>query len=321
MSDIRTSAGTTSTATDRATANGAAANGDPGNDQGTPSARALRLPLTRGRVALVPLYVPLCIAAFFFVLPFLWMLSGAFKDASEIAAYPPRLLPGNLDGRNFSASAAGVSLWRYFGNSLFVAVVSTIGTLVCSSMAAFAFAHLRSRARRPLFATLLATMMLPPFITLIPSYAIYQELGWLDSYLPLTVPSFLGVGCAFYIFLLRQFFLGIPKELFEAARIDGAGRLRQFVAIALPLSRPALITVGLFQFVASWNDFFGPLIFLTDASKFTLPVAVNFFQSLYAADYGRLLAVSCVTVAPVILLFLIAQKFFVQGIATTGGKT
>jgi multiple sugar transport system permease protein len=284
------------------------------------SSRTLRLTLTKGRIALVPLYVPLGITAFFFVLPFLWMLAGAFKEPSEVTAYPPTFWPDRFDTDNFSTASAGVSLWRYFGNSLFVAVVSTVGTVLCCSLAGFAFAHLRSRARGPLFAILLSTMMLPPFITLIPSYSIYQELGWLDTYLPLTVPSFLGAGGAFYIFLLRQFFLGVPKDLFEAARIDGASRLRQYAQIALPLSRPALLTVALFQFVASWNDFFGPLIFLTDSSKFTLPVGIRFFQNTYAADYGTLMAASCVTVAPVLLLFLVAQRFFVQGIATTGGK-
>lgn len=147
-----------------------------------------------------------------------------------------------------------------------------------------------------------------------------QQLGRLDTHLPLTVPSFLGVGCAFYIFLLRQFFLGIPKELFEAARVDGAGRPRPYIPIALPLAKPALITDGLFRFVASWNDFFGPLIFLSNSSKFTLPVGIRFFQSLYQADSGTLMAASCLTLAPVMLLFLLAQKFFVQVIATTGGK-
>ncbi|MER5214505.1 carbohydrate ABC transporter permease [Streptomyces sp. NPDC002838] len=284
------------------------------------SRHTLRLALTRGRVALVPLYVPLCIAAFFFLLPFLWMLAGAFKEPSEVTAYPPSFWPDRVDTSNFSTAAAGVSLWRYFGNSVLVAVISTVGTVLCCSLAGFAFARLRSRGRGPLFAVLLSTMMLPPFITLIPSYSIYQRLGWLDTYLPLTVPSFLGVGGAFYIFLLRQFFLGIPKDLFEAAHLDGASRLRQYVQIALPLSRPALLTVALFQFVASWNDFFGPLIFLTDSSKFTLPVGIRFFQSLYAADYGTLMAASCVSVAPVLVLFLVAQRFFVQGIATTGGK-
>ncbi|MDT0442671.1 carbohydrate ABC transporter permease [Streptomyces johnsoniae] len=284
------------------------------------SRTTLRLSLTRGRIALVPLYVPLCIAAFFFILPFVWMLSGAFKDPSEIAAYPPRFIPDGLGTGNFTEAAAGVSLWRYLGNSVLVAVVSTVGTLFCSTLAAFAFAYLRAPGRNLLFGLVLSTMMLPPFIILIPSYSLYQWLGWLDTYLPLTVPHFLGVGCAFYIFLLRQFFLGIPRELFEAARIDGAGRLRQYWQIALPLAKPALVTVTLFQFVASWNDFFGPLIFLTDSSKFTLPVGIRFFQGLYTTDYGALMAASCVSVLPVLLLFLVAQRFFVQGIATTGGK-
>lgn len=280
----------------------------------------LRIPFGRDRIALVPLYVPLLIAGFFFVLPFVWMLTGAFKTPEEIAAYPPSVLPERWTFENFSGATAGVSLWRYVGNSTLVAVLSTVGALISSSLAGFAFARLRAPGGRVWFGVMLSTMMLPPFITLIPSYAIYQELGWLDSYLPLTVPQYLGVGCAFYIFLLRQFFLGIPSELFEAARLDGASRFRQYWQIALPLAKPALITVTLFQFVASWNDFFGPLIFLTDSSKFTLPVGIRFFQGLYSTDYGTLMAASTVGVFPVLLLFLLAQRFFVQGIATTGGK-
>ncbi|WP_049572357.1 carbohydrate ABC transporter permease [Streptomyces sp. SBT349] len=285
-----------------------------------PPGHALRLRLTRGRIALVPLYVPLTIAAVFFVLPFVWMISGAFKGPSEITGYPPTLLPERFGADNFTQAAGDVPLWRYLWNSVLVAVVSTVGTVLCASLAAFAFAYMRARGSRLLFGLVLSTMMLPPFIILIPSYSIYQWLGWLDTYLPLTVPHFLGVGGAFSIFLLRQFFLGIPKEIFEAARIDGAGRLRQYATIALPLAKPALITVALFQFVASWNDFFGPLIFLTDSSKFTLPVGIRFFQGLYATEYGTLMAASCVSVVPVLLLFLVAQRFFVQGIATTGGK-
>lgn len=283
------------------------------------SRRVLKMAGPRG-VAVIPLYIPLLIAAFFFVLPFIWMASGAFKSSSEITAYPPTFWPNSFTLDNFVTALTQIPLMRYFANSVFVSMFATLGALVSSSLAGFAFAYLRSPRRNIWFGILLATMMLPPFIILIPSYSLYQQLGWLDTYLPLIIPPFLGVGCGFYIFLLRQFFLSVPREIFEAARIDGAGLFRQYWQIALPLAKPALVTVTLFQFVASWNDFFGPLIFLTDSDMYTLPVAIRFFQGLYATDYGPLMAASVISVLPVLLLFLIAQRFFVQGIATTGGK-
>lgn len=283
----------------------------------TPGPRRLRLVSRRG-VSAIPLYVPLIIAAVFFVLPFVWMISGAFKTPSDVLSFPPKLIPHPATLANFRTAAGDVPLGRYFFNSAFIAIVSTIGALFSSSLVGFGFARVRGRGRHFWFGVLLATMMIPYYVTIIPTFSLYQSIGWLNTYLPLTVPSFLGVGGGFYIFLMRQFFLGIPRDLFEAARIDGAGLLRSYLQIALPLARPALITVGLFQFVASWNDFFGPLVYLSDSRMYTLPVAIRFFQGLHTADFGPMMAMTSLTVLPVLILFLVAQRFFVQGIATTG---
>jgi multiple sugar transport system permease protein len=269
---------------------------------------------------LVPAYVVLCIATFFFILPFLWMISGAFKIPSQILSYPPTFIPNPFSLQNFATVWDSIPLLRYFWNSLFIAVVSTIGTLVSSSLVAFGFARIRARGKNIWFILLLSTMMIPYYVTIIPTFSLYQNLGWLNTYLPLTVPSFLGVGGAFYIFLLRQFFLNVPRELDEAATLDGASLFTIYWRIMLPLSKPALVTVALFQFVASWNDFFAPLIYLSNSNMYTLPVAVRFFQGLYSANLGPLMAMAAMTIFPILLLFLFAQKMFVQGIATTGIK-
>jgi multiple sugar transport system permease protein len=283
------------------------------------NARGTRKNVRRGLV-LVPTYVVLCIAAFFFVLPFLWMISGAFKIPSQIVTYPPAFIPNPFTLLNFSTVWDSIPFLRYFWNSLFIAVVSTIGTLLSSSLVAFGFARLRARGKNIWFILLLSTLMIPYYVTIIPTFSLYQNLGWLNTYLPLTVPSFLGVGGAFYIFLLRQFFLNIPRELDEAAKLDGASFFSVYWRIMLPLSKPALVTVALFQFVASWNDFFAPLIYLSNSNMYTLPVAVRFFQGLYSANLGPLMAMACLTIFPILILFLFAQKMFVQGVATTGIK-
>ncbi|HEY4386685.1 MAG TPA: carbohydrate ABC transporter permease [Ktedonobacteraceae bacterium] len=265
-------------------------------------------------------YIVLCLAAFLFILPFLWMISGAFKVPSQIVSFPPTFIPKPFTLENFAAVWQSIPLLRYFWNSLFIAVVSTIGTVACSSLVAFGFARIRAKGKNIWFILMLSTMMVPYYVTIIPTFSLYEKLGWLNTYLPLTVPSFLGVGGAFYIFLLRQFFLSIPHELDEAATLDGANFFHIFWHIVLPLSKPALVTVALFQFVASWNDFFAPLIYLSNSSMYTLPVAVRFFQGLYSTDLGPLMAIACVTVLPIIIIFLFAQRVFVQGIATTGIK-
>ena len=275
---------------------------------------------TRKNLLRIPVYVVLCIAAFFFILPFLWMISGAFKVPSQILSYPPTFIPTPFTLQNFSAVWDSNPLLRYFWNSLVIATVSTLGTLISSSLVAFGFARMKARGKNIWFILLLSTLMIPYYVTIIPTFSLYQNLGWLNTYLPLTVPSFLGVGGAFYIFLLRQFFLTIPRELDEAATIDGASFFGIYWRIILPLSKPALVTVALFQFVASWNDFFAPLIYLSNSNMYTLPVAVRFFQGLYSTNIGPLMAMATLTILPILILFLFAQRMFVQGVATTGIK-
>jgi multiple sugar transport system permease protein len=275
---------------------------------------------SRRSVGLVLTYVVLCVTAFFFILPFIWMISGAFKVPSQILTYPPSFIPHPFSLQNFAYVWQSIPLLRYFWNSVVIAVISTIGTVACCSLVAFGFARIRGKGRNFWFIVLLSTMMIPSYVTIIPTFSLYGSLGWLNTYLPLTVPSFLGVGGAFYIFLLRQFFLSIPRELDEAATLDGAGFFSIYWRIVLPLSKPALVTVALFHFVASWNDFFSPLIYLSNANMYTLPVAVRFFQGLYSTQLGPMMAMACVSVLPVMLIFLFAQRVFVQGIATTGIK-
>lgn len=284
-----------------------------------PYDRSLSRTARRG-IKLTLTYIVLCVAAFFFILPFVWMISGAFKLPSQILTYPPTFIPHPVSLQNFSYVWQSIPLLRYFWNSVVIATISTIGTVACCSFVAFGFARIRGKGRNFWFVVLLSTMMIPSFVTIIPTFTLYGSLGWLNTYLPLIVPSFLGVGGAFYIFLLRQFFLSIPRELDEAATIDGASLFSIYWRIVLPLSKPALVTVALFHFVASWNDFFAPLIYLSNANMYTLPVAVRFFQGLYGTQFGPIMAMACVSVLPVMLIFLFAQRVFVQGIATTGIK-
>lgn len=182
--------------------------------------------IARRGITLVPIYVVLCIAGFFFILPFIWMISGALKVPSQILAFPPSFIPQPISLQNFASVWQSIPLVRYFWNSLVIAVISTFGTVACSSLVAYGFARLRAKGKNIWFILLLSTMMIPYYVTIIPTFSLYQSLGWLNTYLPLTVPSFLGVGGAFYIFLLRQFFLSIPRELDEAAtKVDAYSQI------------------------------------------------------------------------------------------------
>lgn len=281
------------------------------------SARSLPLRV-RGKVAIVPLYVPLAVAGFFFILPFIWMVTGAFKTPSQIVAFPPTWLPRPFTMTNFDQAWTSVPIVRYAINSAIIALGSTLGMLMSCSLTGYGFARFHAPGRNVWFVVVLATLMIPYYVTIIPQYVLFQKLGWLNTYLPLIVPSFFGVGGGLYIFLMRQFFLSLPRELDEAAVIDGASAFGTFWRIALPLARPALIVVALFQFVAGWNDFFAPLVYLTNSSLYTLPVGTAIFEGAHTGYIGPLMAMSTVTVLPVLIVFLCAQRFFVQGIATTG---
>jgi multiple sugar transport system permease protein len=245
-------------------------------------------------------------------LPFLWMLSTSLKDNQAIFTIPPVWIPETLRWENYAAVFERMPFLAYLRNTTFITVFSIVGTVLTSSMVAFAFAVLRWPGRDALFIFVLATMMLPLHVIMIPLFVIFKELGWLNTYLPLIVPAFLGGG-AFNIFLMRQFFLTIPTELFDAARIDGCSEWRLYWSIAMPLARPALITVAILTFMFSWNDFLGPLIYLSDQMKNTLALGLALFVGQHATEWSVLMAASVLMMIPLILLFFFFQRYMMSG--------
>ena len=263
-------------------------------------------------------YVSALIVALLFLLPLFWMISSSLKPDYQVLEFPPRWLPNPFRWANYPEALTYVPFGRYAINSLIIAVAVIIGHLLSCTLVAYAFARLRAPGKELLFLVLLATMMLPYPVTMIPIYIGFSTLGWVNSFLPLIVPAFFG--SPFYIFLLRQFFLTLPLELEDAARVDGANTLQIIWHVVLPISKPALATVAIFTFQACWNDFLAPLIYLHDQSKYTVSLGLNFFRSSYDVHWAYLMAASLVTMLPMILVFFLAQRLFIQGISLTGMK-
>lgn len=253
-----------------------------------------------------------------FLIPFAWLVISSLKPNDQIFVFPPTWWPKPVEWSNYIQALTSQPFGRYALNSLLIALVNVIGNLVSNSFVAYGFARFRFPGRRLLFMLLLATMMVPSQVLLVPQFILFHDLGWIDTFLPLTVPSFFG--SAFYVFLLRQFFMTIPVELEEAARIDGAGPLRIFFSVVLPLIRPALTAVAIFSFQGAWNDFLTPLIYLSDPSKFTLQLGLAQFQGSFHTDWNLIMAASVVVMLPMAIIFFVAQKYFVQGITMTGTK-
>jgi multiple sugar transport system permease protein len=248
-----------------------------------------------------------------FVTPFLWLLATSLKTNDQIVQSSPAWIPQPVTLENYANAFSTVALLQYGKNTLIVTIFSVLGALCSNTLVAYGFSRIQWRAREFFFVVTLATLMLPFQVTMVPLFIMFSRLHWTNTFLPLIIPSFFGN--AFYIFLLRQFFLGIPRELSEAARIEGASELQILWHIILPLARPALFTVALFQFLFSWNDFLGPLIYLNDQSKFTLALGLANMQSAIGlSDFGMIMAAAAVTVAPVILLFIFTQRYFIEGI-------
>jgi multiple sugar transport system permease protein len=257
-------------------------------------------------------------AAAVFAVPLLQMVLTSFKPADQITADPHRMLPVEWRAANYVEAVTTMPYFRYLRNSLVLCAGSVLGTLWSCSLAAYAFARLKWPLRNELFGVLVATMLLPWHVTMIPRFLLLRELGLYNTLGALIVPTFLGD--AFSIFLLRQFFLTIPEELSEAARIDGASEWGIFWRIMLPLARPALATVALFQFIASWNDFNGPLLYLNDPSRFPLAYGLEQFVSSYSSQTNLLMAAAVLFTLPIVILFFFTQRTFLRGIATTGLK-
>lgn len=258
-----------------------------------------------------------------FMAPFVWAMLSSLKAPSEILVFPPKWLPAAPQWGNYFVVWQQVPFARFLLNTMIITFLSTIGQVVSALLVAYGFARFEFPGRNFLFIIVLATLVLPEEVTLIPRFILFRNLGWLDTFLPLIVPSFLG-GSAFYIFLLRQFIITLPRELEEAAELDGAGSLRTLWSILIPLMKPAIATTAVFSFLFNWDDFIHPLIYLRSTENYTLALGLRFFQQ--AAESGGppreplLLAASLMVAAPPILVFIFAQRYFVQGIVMSGLK-
>lgn len=255
-----------------------------------------------------------------FLIPFLWSVSTALKSLDQAFLFPPKWIPDPIMWENFIKGWQAAPFGRFFLNTTIITVLAVLGTVLSSSIVAYGFARLESFDKNILFLLLLSTMMLPGQVTMIPVYILFKNLGWLNTFLPLIVPSWFGGG-AFNIFLFRQFFLTIPKEFDDAAKVDGAGYFTIFWKIILPLSKPVLITITIFSIIYHWNDFLGPLIYLDKLEKFTIAIGLRYFQDNYqATQINLMMAVSLIALLPILVLFLIAQRFFIKGIVLSGLK-
>lgn len=264
--------------------------------------------------------VSLVVLTVLMLLPVFFMVTTALKSQKEMLQFPPTLLPASWQWSNFAEIFDAISFGTLYKNSLIIAVLSVLGTVLSSSVAAFGFARYRAKGKDFLFLLMLSTMMLPYPAIMIPQFIIFSNIGWMDSYLPIVVPAFFG--SAYNIFLLKQFFTTLPDELFDAGRIDGCNEFRMYWNIALPLSSAALATVAIFAFIYSWNDLLTPVLYLSSDDMFTLPVGMASLTSskFRITPWNWLMAASVLAVLPIVALFAVAQKRFVEGIVLTGIK-
>jgi len=263
-------------------------------------------------------FVTLAVGCAAFLLPFIWAISSSLKPDYQVLEFPPRLIPNPIRWQNYPEALTYVPFGRYAINTLIIAVGAITGNLISCTLVAYGFARLRAPGRDFLFIVMLATMMLVDPVRIIPLYIEFKTLGWIDTFLPLIIPAFFG--SPFYIFLLRQFFMNIPAELEDAALIDGANRIQIIWKIFVPLAKPALAAIAIFNFQGVWNDFLAPLVFLHDQSKFTVALGLNFFRGTYDVHWGYLMAASLVAMLPMIIVFFLAQKQFIEGISLSGLK-
>jgi len=266
----------------------------------------------------IAIYLALIVSSLIFIVPFGWMISSSLKSTSQIFQFPPTLLPHPPLWSNYPQAVDYIPFGRYLVNTLLICTGSVAGNIFSATLVAYSFGILKWRGRNLLFKLLLATMLLPPQVTMVPVFVIFRHLGMIDTYWPLILPAFFGVP--FFIFLMRQFYLGIPYDLVEAARIDGCSEWKIYWRVILPLSGPAIATVGLFSFIWAWTDFMNPLIYLQDQNKFTLSLGLQQFQESHNAQWSMLMAASTLITVPMVVLFFALQKYFVEGIATTGLK-
>lgn len=277
---------------------------------------------TKHTLTIVVITIVLMIASLLCIFPFYWMILNSFKQPLDIFKVPVDIFTFDLTLDSYKAVfdyEDGI-IWTAYLNSIFIATCSTIGTLFTSSLAAFAFAKLKFKGNKWLYALFIATLMIPGQVTMLPLFVIFTNLRWIDTFLPLIIP---GVMINTYgVFMLRSFIVSIPNELLEAAEVDGCSYFRKYISIVLPLLKPALITLGLFTFIGSWNNYFGQLIYLTSPENTTIPLLIAGLRETYmtGVEWGRIMAATTLSVVPIAIVYLKCQKYFVQGIATTGIK-
>lgn len=262
-------------------------------------------------------YIVLVLGSILMILPFLWMLSTSLKTSSSTFIFPPEFIPDELTLEHYKKIMDMYPMGRFLTNSIFAAIAVTFGQMTISSMAAYVFARIEFKGRNTLFLLYLATLMVPFQVTVTPLFIIMVKLNWLNSYQGLIVPL---IFSAFSVFLMRQFFLTIPKSLEEAAFIDGAYHFNIFFKIMLPLAKPALATVTIFAFMESWNNYLWPLIVINDTDYMTLPLALANLQGRWMTDWNALMAGTVITVVPIVIVYLFAQKNFIEGLTHTGIK-
>jgi ABC-type glycerol-3-phosphate transport system permease component len=250
--------------------------------------------------------------------PIAWAVSTSLKHPGDIFLFPPTWIPNPIHWQNYVEAMTKADFGRYFLNTTFITVVDIVAKVASCSLVAFSFARLRWWGRDVLFMVMLSTLMLPQQVTLIPQFIIYRQLGWIDTFMPLIVPNLFGGP--FFTFLLRQFFLSIPTDLDDAARIDGCSSWGVYWRIILPLSRPALMMVAIYVFNITWNDFFGPLIYLHNRNNYTISLGLQAFQTQSGPEWHLIMAASLVAMLPVLVLFFFGQRYFIQGVVFSGVK-
>lgn len=273
----------------------------------------------RSAITKAVMYVVIIAIGLVFLMPLAWLVSTSLKVSGQEFTYPPQWIPRPVAWDNYVKvfQIPGLPFGRFMLNTIFIVIVNMIGGITSATLVAYSFARLRYPGRNFFFSLCISTMMLPGIVTLIPTYIMWSRLKLVDSYVPLTAPSFFGGG-AFFIFLTRQFFLGLPYELEEAARIDGASSIHIWWRIMLPLSGPVLAAMAIFSFQGHWNEFLQPLIYLNTNTKFTMAIGLRAMQGMYGGEWNQIMAASTIMVVPVVTLFFVAQRYFMRGIALTG---
>ena len=265
------------------------------------------------RVVVYALLLGLSVA---FILPFMWMISTSLKQSKDVFTFPPSFLPNSFEWRNYITGWTVLPFNTFLRNSLIVTCANVVGNLISCSLVAYGFARLRARGRDLLFLFLLATIMIPREVTIVPRFLLFKQVGLVNTLWPLILPAWFGYP--FFIFLLRQFFMSIPHELDDAARIDGASTFRIFTQVILPLSKPALAAVAIFAFIGNWSNVLDPLIYIRSQDLYTLALGLNLFRGVNLTQFNLLMAVSIITLLPVLIVFFMAQKLFIQGVTLTG---